>query len=280
MARAYLPVFYPAWFLDPAPPLDCARTVKEAGFDGVSFLVGNVDDPRRLDRLTDSEAGALRAGLARMALGCSLHVWTDTYLGLPRPDACALLCEQVEACVCALSDARLPALNVTLDPPVRFADGSARLDVDVTRELVAFLAALKHRYNVRPGLENWPYRCIGTPEALRDALWSGGGHVGVLLDTGHAHIALSRGWCEQSDMTQFVRELAGPIVEVHLHDNGGLRDEHLMPGEGTAPLHASLEATLVTGFRGPITVECDLAAEGRPGLAAGLSKIRQTYHLG
>ena len=280
MTRRRMSISYASWYLQAAPPLDCARTVKEAGFDGISFLVGYMVDERRLDLLTQRQAARLRDGLAEMELSCSLHVWTDSYLSLPESQCCTVLKEQVEASVRVLSDVRIPSLRVTLDPPVRVGGGKARLDTDVTQDLVAFLAALKHRYNVRTGLENWPYRCIGTPEALRDALWRNREDVGVLLDTGHAHIALSRGWCRHDDMARFVRELPRPIVEMHLHDNAGRRDDHLMPGEGSGPLQLALEAAFTVGFRGPVTVECDLEAEGRPGLAAGLAAIRKTYGLG
>jgi len=49
------------------------------------------------------------------------------------------------------------------------------------------------------------------------------------LDTGHAHASAQ-------DLDDFV-QMAGPkLVEVHLSDNTGASDTHLVPGEGTATL--------------------------------------------
>jgi len=53
--------------------------------------------------------------------------------------------------------------------------------------------------------------------------------LGFTLDTGHAHVN------GQSPLA--LAERAGPkLTEVHLSDNSGASDDHLIPGEGTAPL--------------------------------------------
>ena len=272
-----VPLFYATWLLRPAAPLECCRVVKEAGFDGASFLVGTVDDPRRLDWLSERQAAGLREGFIEMDLDRSLHVSTSDYLGDFEGDqeGLALLKEHVAAGVAAVCGPGLPPLNVTLDPPLRWDAGEPWLPPETVEELTAFLISLRDGYDIRPGLENWPFLPVGTPEGLAAALLGTGDQVGILLDTGHAHIALSRGWCQQPDARAFVEALPAPIVEVHLHDNRGMDDEHLMPGEGTADLHGLLEAAFATGFRGPITIECDLEAKGRPGLAAALAQIRE-----
>jgi sugar phosphate isomerase/epimerase len=57
--------------------------------------------------------------------------------------------------------------------------------------------------------------------------------LGFTLDTGHAH---ANG---QSSLSLARR--AGPrLTEVHLNDNGGSSDDHLIPGEGTADLNSLL----------------------------------------
>jgi len=54
------------------------------------------------------------------------------------------------------------------------------------------------------------------------------------LDTGHAHASA------QDPMV--LAQMAGPrLVEVHLSDNGGASDDHLVPGEGTADLRKLME---------------------------------------
>jgi sugar phosphate isomerase/epimerase len=61
-----------------------------------------------------------------------------------------------------------------------------------------------------------------TPEHLIEILTLGHlTRIGVCLDTGHAHIA--------SSVTSAIQTLGSRIVSVHVHDNHGVRDEHLWP---------------------------------------------------
>jgi sugar phosphate isomerase/epimerase len=278
--RAAVPVLYPTWFLPAARPLSCVRRVAAAGFDGPSFLAGTVADPRRLDRLSAAEAAELRNALADAGGQRALHVWTDSFLKVASPErAGGVIRANVEACVEALCGPELPPPTVTLDPPVARGPGGPELLRELAEGLVRFLAELSDRYGAPAGIENWPFAPAGCPTSLAPALQAGEGKVGMLLDTGHAHVALSAEWCAERDPAAFVRALPAPIVEVHLHDNMGASDEHLMPGEGTADLGALLDAALATGFAGPVTVECDLTAPGRPGLAGGRAHIRKSYGL-
>jgi sugar phosphate isomerase/epimerase len=58
--------------------------------------------------------------------------------------------------------------------------------------------------------------------------------IGVCLDLGHAHIA--------PGIAEAVSTLGKRIAELHVHDNHGLRDEHLWPGDGTIDWPAALES--------------------------------------
>ncbi|WP_231737895.1 sugar phosphate isomerase/epimerase family protein [Terracidiphilus gabretensis] len=49
--------------------------------------------------------------------------------------------------------------------------------------------------------------------------------VGVCLDLGHAHATVG--------LDEAVSTLSKRIVSTHVHDNHGVRDEHLWPGDGT-----------------------------------------------
>jgi sugar phosphate isomerase/epimerase len=65
-----------------------------------------------------------------------------------------------------------------------------------------------------------------TPEHLMTILDLG--HldaVGVCLDLGHAHATVG--------IAEAVGVLGKRIVSLHVHDNHGMRDEHLWPGDGT-----------------------------------------------
>ena len=273
------PVLYPTWFLPKGTPLECLLAVTDAGFNGPSFLVGTLDDPRRLDRLSAADSRELVAAFRRLGADRSLHIWSDTYLGegADEGDALRLMEAHVEAAVAAVSAEGLPPVKLTLDPPVRREDSKVRFLREMTVALLRFMASLDEPYGVRAAMENWPYPFLGTPKALAGVLADVGEAVGILLDTGQAHNALTQGWCEQTTMAEFVRALPAPVVEVHCHDNRGEKDEHLPPGEGTADIRGALAALGGQGFAGPITLESDLSAPGRPGLAPGLAGFRRDY---
>lgn len=59
-------------------------------------------------------------------------------------------------------------------------------------------------------------------------------NVGVCLDLGHAHINQS--------VAEAVATLSDRIVTTHVHDNHGMRDEHLWPGDGTIDWPAAAKA--------------------------------------
>jgi sugar phosphate isomerase/epimerase len=74
-----------------------------------------------------------------------------------------------------------------------------------------------------------------TPEHLLEILEMAHlDQIGVCLDLGHAHIA--------PGIAEAIGTLGKRIGELHVHDNHGLKDEHLWPGDGTIDWPAALEA--------------------------------------
>ena len=49
--------------------------------------------------------------------------------------------------------------------------------------------------------------------------------IGVCLDLGHAHVSVG--------VAEAITVLGDRIVSMHVHDNHGMKDEHLWPGDGT-----------------------------------------------
>jgi sugar phosphate isomerase/epimerase len=58
--------------------------------------------------------------------------------------------------------------------------------------------------------------------------------IDVCLDLGHAHIA--------PGISEAIGVLGKRIAQLHIHDNHGIRDEHLWPGDGTIDWPATLDA--------------------------------------
>jgi sugar phosphate isomerase/epimerase len=74
-----------------------------------------------------------------------------------------------------------------------------------------------------------------TPEHLLTILDMGHlNNVRVCLDLGHAHISTGIG--------EAIATLGGRIGSLHVHDNHGLKDEHLWPGDGTVDWPATSKA--------------------------------------
>jgi sugar phosphate isomerase/epimerase len=102
-----------------------------------------------------------------------------------------------------------------------------RLDVPEIQRLADYAA----ERGVRLALEN-----------LADAIWlldrvleevgddSEATNLGICIDAGHAHMSHDAG---REPVVNYLQRYAGQLEHVHLHDNHGVSDEHLVPGDGT-----------------------------------------------
>lgn len=83
--------------------------------------------------------------------------------------------------------------------------------------------------------------------AIVDALPQG--HIGVCLDTGHAHM---RGL----DLPKQIAKLAHRLVATHIADNHGTSDEHNLPFFGTIGWPEVMRALHEVCYKGWLTYEC------------------------
>ena len=98
------------------------------------------------------------------------------------------------------------------------------------------LGAFAHPLGVRPLVENLTGDPT-TPEHLMQILTTSHlDSIGVCLDLGHAHFT--------SGIPEAIATLGARIVQVHVHDNHGLKDEHLFPGDGTIDWPATVASLL------------------------------------
>jgi len=95
------------------------------------------------------------------------------------------------------------------------------------------LRAFAKPLGVQVVVENIPNE-LSTPEALVELLHTARfTDVGVCFDVGHAHIGPG-----VKNAFETLKEL---IRTTHVHDNGGVRDEHLWPGAGTVDWKETME---------------------------------------
>jgi sugar phosphate isomerase/epimerase len=107
-----------------------------------------------------------------------------------------------------------------------------------------------------------------TPEHLVLILQMGHlDNVGVCLDLGHAHI--------DGGISAAVATLGKRIVTVHVHDNGGLKDEHLWPGEGKIDWPAAAQA--LKGLASPPAAVLEIAHNAADTPASITERMEQAY---
>ena len=80
------------------------------------------------------------------------------------------------------------------------------------------------------------------------------------LDTGHAHEAESF-WVPPSE--EIIRFYGKDLTVLHLNDNGGTRDDHLIPGMGTVNWPAVFDALDDVGYEGVYNFELNNYFAGR-----------------
>jgi sugar phosphate isomerase/epimerase len=76
----------------------------------------------------------------------------------------------------------------------------------------------------------------------------GSERLGILLDTGHAHV-------NGEDLAQVVTSLKGVPFHIHIDDNSGDSDAHMIPGDGNIDFAPFVRALQEHGYRGFVSAE-------------------------
>jgi sugar phosphate isomerase/epimerase len=102
--------------------------------------------------------------------------------------------------------------------------------------------------NVKVALEVIP-NALSSAEALSHLLEEGLEDIdaGICLDYGHAHL--------MGDLGEAIEALSGHLWTTHVHDNGGRRDDHLVPFAGTIDWDAAMMATQKIGYEDVLMLE-------------------------
>lgn len=73
--------------------------------------------------------------------------------------------------------------------------------------------------------------------------------LGICLDTGHANMIWG------SRMPELIRRYKDRLFAIHLHDNNGAVDEHMIPGEGCICWKPVMDALAESAYEGPLLLE-------------------------
>jgi sugar phosphate isomerase/epimerase len=131
--------------------------------------------------------------------------------------------------------------------PTREALGSDN-QRNAARRSVEELVALAAQVNVRVAIEVIP-NPLSSASDLLDMIEEDldGLDVGVCLDYGHAHL--------MGDLGEAIETLSGHLLTTHVHDNGGRRDDHLVPFSGSINWDEAMMSTQKIGYEGIFMLE-------------------------
>lgn len=121
-------------------------------------------------------------------------------------------------------------------------------DRSAARRSVEEIAGMASEVDVRVAVELIPNPLSDTASLVRlleDDL--DGLDVGLCLDYGHAHL--------MGGVGDALEAVSGHVWTTHLHDNGGVRDEHLAPYQGSIDWNAAMMSTQKIGYEGLLMLE-------------------------
>jgi len=117
-------------------------------------------------------------------------------------------------------------------------------DFRVFMDRIMRLGDQADKYEVRLAIENLD------DNALLEQILNKAGHqfVGLCFDSGHNHLQCPEDY-------RIVENFAGRLFALHMHDNHGAADEHLMPYGGNINWKAMVEKIEASAYNGPFTLE-------------------------
>lgn len=118
------------------------------------------------------------------------------------------------------------------------------------RAVIGELSKVASDSGLMLALENLPPGYLGhTPEEIESLLDGADTRaIGVCFDSGHANLS--------GQFAEYADKLLPLSVTTHLHDNDGVEDLHLFPGEGQIDWHGFREAYQKSGSCAGIMLEC------------------------
>ena len=136
------------------------------------------------------------------------------------------------------------------------------------------LAGIGRQTGARFLLENMPPGVFGCDAALLRRVVDrvGGPHLGLVFDSGHAALA--------GDPVGAVRTMGPRLWGVHLHDNRGAADDHLIPGTGSLPFREIARALAEVKYAGTFMIEvyrptAEVRRDLTPDRIAGIQRLRR-----
>jgi sugar phosphate isomerase/epimerase len=230
------------------PLVQMLPTIKQAGFE----LLEATLSPGHLDLRDPDQVNEIRTSLNQLGLKViSLHAPFGGIADITLPDDAARLnaVNQVKASIDSLL--ALGGQTLVIHGGSDNEESSREVPTRLARAVqslteiqgycrprgisIAVETMLGHLVGGRKGQLDWVLSKI--PEQ----------DTGVCLDTGHCFLA--------GDLLEKTRRFGNRLKVIHAHDNLGVHDDHLPPGEGKINWPEFLNTLASTGFHGEFVIE-------------------------
>lgn len=217
------------------------RLAFELNLDFVSFNTS----PLKWAGKNPGEPAATPALLAELGLGWTLHAGLAD---VNDADAKARLTGSLGQTVAFAAEAGAP-LCVSFDPVCSGEKPDKHYEAEATARGLELAFELLAPLKTGLALENSPLNC--RPQDLAEVAGRFP-QLGMLLDFGHLNMHLG---ADATRVAGYVAELPLPILDLHLHDNDGISDQHLALGDGTLPYVELFAALRARNYDGLVTLE-------------------------
>jgi sugar phosphate isomerase/epimerase len=270
-----------AWFGYTLPAADCARMIRGAGFDSVMLWWGD-DDITDTHKPKEKQPEIYRKHGLEIA---NIHMpfdnindlWSDNLNGQNMYEvlaSCIYACGEYDILVAVahLSNGNSPsAPNETgLDRIKRLVELCEKFNVDIAFENVRRLDYLDYVFN-RIESDKLKFCYDNGHEYALDRvmrLMKLGGKNGIdialeninkpeYLDSIFERIGINRQQFNSDDYPEIdlLEKYGNRLGAIHLHDNDGTADQHLIPFDGSVPWDNVMARLKKTGYSGDLTLE-------------------------
>ncbi|MEA3336153.1 MAG: sugar phosphate isomerase/epimerase [Chloroflexota bacterium] len=234
------------------PLSEAIRRTAAAGFDGIDIWGGRPHAYRK--DLGDKEIADLRQTLQSEGLAVASFIPAQfrypTSLCSPiekiRQDSVSYIQDSIETAVA------LGAPVVSVCPGHTLFGQSTEDGIERLSESLCAIAEYATSYELLIAIEpadRYETDLLPTCAATLDLVNKlGYAYLGVLLDNGHAHVV-------GEPAADAVRLLGDKLFHVHVDDNDGERDQHLVPGDGSFEFSPFMVALRQTGYDGFLAAE-------------------------
>jgi sugar phosphate isomerase/epimerase len=200
--------------------------------------------------------------------------WIDPFSNASRDEASRKTAlQETEAAIALARHIPYRHLVVHLGTPTTERVASHDNQPELARRTVEELFEKARRENVRIALEVIP-NALSMPDTLVHLIEEelDGIDVGICLDYGHAHL--------MGDLGEAIEAVSGHLLTTHVHDNGGTRDDHLVPYGGSIDWDVAMMETQKIGYDGTLMFE--VADTGDPvnvlqRCAKARARLEQTF---